>query len=278
MRNTESYLEFKKHDVFTQSWLADNESSENLLIVHGLGEHSSSYSHMGEYLSAQGISCHSYDLIGHGQSSGQRGYVSSFEQFVEQLEFIYNYFQSSLKTSGDKKLGIFCHSMGGLITLKTLAEHRLPPTTPIVFSNPLVAIKLEPPKWKLSLAQGLAQLLPRISLDNEIDDNDLTNDTQALAKYSQDPLRHRKITAKLFLELQDTTSAISSQLENVKNPCLFLLSPNDKICDADASQKLLKKFDNAKLELFPQSAHEIVNDLSKNKAFDNLIKFLKGKS
>ncbi len=277
MKNTEKYYQFKKYDIFSQSWSADktDENSSDLLIVHGLGEHSSSYTNLTTHLADKGISCHSFDLIGHGQSSGQRGYIPSFDTYVEQFENALNQFDSKIK---DNKLTIFAHSMGGLIVLKSLYKNIIPENVKIIFSNPLVGINVEVPEWKLTLAQGLSQVLPRFSMFNEIDDSDLTKDEDARINYSKDPLRHKKISVKLFLELQENTSLIKAKLKAIKNPTLFMLSTNDKICDSSATQDLSKNFINNDLELFPQSGHEIVNDLSKTKAFNIIDQYVKGQN
>lgn len=277
MKNTEKYYEFKKYDIFSQSWSPDktDENSSDLLIVHGLGEHSSSYTNLALNLAEQGITSHSYDLIGHGQSSGQRGYIPSFDTFVEQFENTLDQFDQKIKKN---KLCIFAHSMGGLIVLKSLYKNLIPENVKIIFSNPLVGINVQVPEWKLTLAQGLSQVLPRFSLFNEIDDSDLTKDEEARNNYSKDPLRHKKISVKLFLELQENTALIQAKLKSVKNPTLFMLSTNDKVCDASATQNLSKSFVNHELELFPQSGHEIINDLSKNKAFNIIDQFIKGQN
>lgn len=272
MKNTEAYFLFKKYDVFCQSWLADQNSHHHLLIVHGLGEHSSSYTHMAKYLCEHGISSHGFDLIGHGQSSGQRGYVPTFDLFIEQLAFVYQMLKNNHSTD---KISIFSHSMGGLITLKALVENVFSPETPLIFSNPLVDINVDIPQWKINLANGLAQVLPRLALGNEINNNDLTKDPEVIASYSQDPLRHKKISTKLYMELKDNTELVRAKIENIQNPTLFLISPNDKVCNADTTQALTKEFVNMNLELFPQSGHEIINDFSKLKAFDDIIEFIK---
>lgn len=272
MKNVESFFEFKKYDVFMQSWLTETPSDHHLLIVHGLGEHSSSYAPMAQYLCEKEISCHSFDFIGHGQSAGQRGYVPSFDLFAEQLVFVFNHLKNKYKTAN---VTIFCHSMGGLVTLKALLLKAFPAKTPLILSNPLVGINVDIPQWKLTLADGLAQFLPRLALGNEIKNADLTKDPEMLEKYSQDPLRHKKISSRLFIELKENTALVSAQLKAVENPALFLLSPNDRVCDADASQKMVKNFKTARMELFPQSGHEIVNDLSKERAFDDIVDFMK---
>lgn len=271
MKNTESYFEFKKYDIYAQSWLAEPVTSQHLLIVHGLGEHSSCYAHMAEYLCAKGISSHSFDFIGHGQSSGQRGYVPTLDLYVEQLAYFFNDIKAQYKNS---KIAIFAHSMGGLVTLKALFHGVFDSKTPLIFSNPLVGINVNIPQWKLTVADGLAHVLPRLALGNEINNSDLTKDPEMLKKYTQDPLRHKKISSRLFMELKENTTLVANNLKNITNPSLFLLSPHDKVCDAEASQKLTKHFVNSHLELFPQSGHEIINDLSKQKAFDDIVDFI----
>lgn len=275
MKNIECFATFKKYDTFIQSWLTEDTSDDHVLIVHGLGEHSSCYAHMAQYLTDRGVSCHGFDFIGHGQSSGQRGYVPQFELLVEQLLFVYQTLQNQNKNT---KLSIFSHSMGGLVTLKSLLDGSIKESIDLIFSNPLVHIKVEIPQWKLTLAENIAQILPRFSLGNEINELDITKDQNFLEIYKKDPLRHKKISSKLFIELQENTGLVSSQLRHVLNKTLFLISPNDKVCDADASQKLSQQFVNSHIELFPQSGHEIINDLSKSKAFDDIIDFLKGTS
>ncbi len=273
MRNTESYIEFKKYDIFMQSWLPTEPTKHHIIIVHGLGEHSSCYSHMAKYLTENKISCHGFDFFGHGQSSGQRGYIPRFELFVDELNFVH---QTLIEKYNSAQFSIFSHSMGGLVTLKSLLTHSFNENTALIFSNPLVNINVEIPQWKLAMAQNLAQVLPRLTLGNEINDKDLTKDQEVLERYKTDPLRHKKISSKLFVELQENTTLVPSQIKGIKNRSLFLISPNDKVCDAGASQTLSRNFKDARLELFPQSGHEIVNDLSKSKAFDDIIDFLKG--
>lgn len=285
MKNIEYYLEFKKYDIFLQSWLTessgskgeslDSKGKKHLLIVHGLGEHSSRYNHMAHALTQSGINCHSYDIIGHGQSTGQRGYVSQFDLFLDQLLFVYNFIK---KENHLNQLDVFAHSMGGLISLHTLIQDGFDNSTKFVFSNPLVGINVEIPKWKQGLAKNVSHLMPRLALDNEINDFDLTKDQDVLDSYKNDPLRHRKISTKLYCEFLDQTERLRLDIKPIANKSLFLISPNDKVCDSSATQDFIKNFEFHELELFPQSGHEIINDLSKDRSFERIIKFLKGES
>ena len=43
-----------------------------VLIVHGLGEHSGRWDHVAQFLSDRGLDVHAYDLRGHGLSGGPK--------------------------------------------------------------------------------------------------------------------------------------------------------------------------------------------------------------
>lgn len=46
-----------------------------VLVVHGTGEHSGRYEHVGDYFSERRLDTYSYDHRGHGESGGARGHV-----------------------------------------------------------------------------------------------------------------------------------------------------------------------------------------------------------
>ena len=62
--------------LFSQSWLPDSTPKAMLAFVHGLGEHSGRYQHVGEALAKAGYGLQMADLRGHGKSAGQRGHAA----------------------------------------------------------------------------------------------------------------------------------------------------------------------------------------------------------
>ena len=58
-------------EIFTRSWMIDSPRYD-MLIVHGLGEHSGRWTGPAEYFNAHGANVYSYDLRGHGRSGGDR--------------------------------------------------------------------------------------------------------------------------------------------------------------------------------------------------------------
>ena len=58
----------------------------HVLLVHGFGEHSGRYEHVGERFAAAGLDVHAYDHRGTGQSGGHRGHVDRWTQLHDDLE------------------------------------------------------------------------------------------------------------------------------------------------------------------------------------------------
>ena len=57
----------------------------SVLLVHGLGEHSGRYEHVGDQLAGAGLDVAAYDHRGMGGSGGRRGDVERWSQFHDDL-------------------------------------------------------------------------------------------------------------------------------------------------------------------------------------------------
>ena len=82
-----------------------------LIFTHGLGEYSKSYNEVARFFQNEGFNVLTYDIRGHGKSSGKRGYIKTYQHFLDDLKELVSFAYS--KTS---KVFLVGHSMGGLIT------------------------------------------------------------------------------------------------------------------------------------------------------------------
>ena len=101
----------------------------SVLLVHGLGEHSGRYEHVGGQMAAAGLDVQSFDLRGNGGSGGRRGHLDRWSQFhddlAERLEAV------RLSAAGQPVV-LYGHSMGGLIVLGYLLSARPKPDLAVV--------------------------------------------------------------------------------------------------------------------------------------------------
>jgi len=59
---------------YTQDWKPEGKAKAVICLVHGLGEHTGRYEHVGKALNEAGFSLFGFDMCGHGNSGSPRGH------------------------------------------------------------------------------------------------------------------------------------------------------------------------------------------------------------
>lgn len=262
--------EDRTRSLFYQTTYSQNENIKaQLLITHGLGEHSDAYKTLTAFLCTRlPIKVISWDLCGHGKSSGQRGYVGDICWFVDDYKLLLKQLQPSLP------LFTLSHSLGGLIQntveQKTMAlkdfDHKAS-----IYSNPCFGLEVKPPEWKKKGANILKTIAPRLTLDSEIKPEQLSKDPVYLEAFKKDHYRHTKVSSRLFLGMIDLLSEVTPFPEARQSEVLALLSKHDLIC---SYQKSLDIFSDCRVVTYNDSLHEIFNDIEKEDAFHKVLEFI----
>ncbi len=66
-------------DLLVRHWAAAD-AWATVVLVHGLGEHSGRYEHVGDQMARAGLDVHAYDQRGNGRSGGPRGHITLWSQ------------------------------------------------------------------------------------------------------------------------------------------------------------------------------------------------------
>lgn len=253
-----------KRELFLQKWSKEgSQSDKSFLIVHGLGEHSDAYKEIAKIL-AEFIDVYAFDFSGHGRSSGQRGYVGDIKWLLDDL--------GSVVKEINAPDFILAHSLGGLITISALQENLIQ-TKGLIFSNPCLGLKVNVPAWKRFGADLLTKSLPRITLGNEIKTTDLSNDKEYIEAHTKDPLRHKKVSPRLYLGMLDLIENLDpKRFPQLKT--LVLLSESDPICNPHKAEAYFSGLENKEVHFFSDSMHEILNDLEKRTAHKLIKDFI----
>ncbi len=69
-----------------------NELGRTLVVVHGAGEHGGRYEHFIQRVVGAGWTVIAGDLRGHGHSGGIPTHLDSFEQYLEDLDRLWEYY------------------------------------------------------------------------------------------------------------------------------------------------------------------------------------------
>ena len=235
--------------LLTRHWECSDPKA-NVLIVHGLGEHSGRWEHVGGFLAGRKYATFSLDLRGHGASGGRRTHVGSFDEYLDDVELVFG------KLSNDLPRIMYGHSMGGLITTLYAVSDR-PQADMYVLSAP--AIDAEVPAVLRATTSVLGRLTPKLALPNSIKGEQLSRDPLVGERYFADPLVETKVTTSFGLAMMAAMPAARSQLADLDRPVLVIHGADDPLVPPRASAPLAA-VPGVERKLFPGLRHEIHNE------------------
>lgn len=278
---TEASLSCLEGKVFTRLYHRQNLSQGRLLfLVHGQGEQSDRYEHFAHYLNGEVDAIACVDLPGHGKSQGQRGHIESFDHYDEAvLTAFQDVFQWMKSKSPHVQAHWFGHSMGGLISLRSLLKKTDLPLQSVSISAPLLDLAFPVPRLKKFFGELVEPILGALQLSNELDSTMISHDVSVQKSYVENPLNHNFVSPRFFVNMTKEMKSVRENQGPFHYPLLMLIAGDDKIVSAKASFeffKNLKMIDGKAKSLtsFPGFYHESFNEIAKERAFTALSAWL----
>ncbi|NOZ86141.1 MAG: alpha/beta hydrolase [Deltaproteobacteria bacterium] len=262
--------------LYRQTWFADTPKAA-ALFIHGYGDHSGRYEPLARKLTGMGVSVYALDYRGHGKSGGRRGAISSFEQYMDDVDQVR---KRLVQAEEGKPWFIIGHSLGGLIALKFAIE-RPDGASGVVVSSPLLGLALDVPAIKAFAGRLLSGILPFVSLPTEIDPKDLSHDNQIVEAYIADPLVHKVANARWFTQTEKAQHIILQSAPNLEMPLLHMQAGGDKIVSVKTSREFFEKAGTADkvYKEYPGLYHELFNEIpsDRDQVFSDLADWLSGR-
>ena len=268
-------MNWKTHDnieIFAQVWEPSVVAPRAVVcLVHGLGEHSSRYTHVAETFGKEGFVLFAFDQRGHGKSGGARGHFSSAEDFMNDIDLFLE--QARAQYPG-LPLILYGHSLGGIFVLHYSLK-RNPIVKGVIATSPALHSALEQQPIKVSMAKILGAISPTTSIASGLDPQAISRDPAVVQVYIQDPLVHDKATlgfGKLMLAVTKWT------LENAANfplPLLLMHGKSDTIAFPSSSTEFAAALkDRCTLVLWDSLYHEMHNEPEKIEVFKIMMMWM----
>jgi alpha-beta hydrolase superfamily lysophospholipase len=239
-----------------------------LLLVHGLGEHSGRYEHVGARLANAGIDVHAYDQRGFGASGGRRAWVDRWSQFHDDLA---ERLAATRREAASGPVAVYGHSLGGLVALGYALSDRPKPDA-LVLSAP--ALDAAIPAWKRGLARILAVAAPNLAIRNSLATSVLSRDPQVGVRYLADPLNHHFTTTRLGLEFLREQARCRAALGGLRVPTLVIHGEADRLVPTVASAPL-GDLPTVTRRTYPALRHELHNEPEWASVMDDVVGWLR---
>ena len=241
----------------------------SVLLVHGLGEHSGRYEHVGDQLTGAGLEVTAYDHRGMGGSGGRHGDIERWSQYHDDLQARLADVRAG---ASDRPTILYAHSLGGLIAAGYLIDDRPKPDL-AVLSSPALDSSL--PGWKKRLAPMLARVSPTVAIANGIDGTTLSRDPSVAARTVDDPLCVKVSTARFgTLALTEQARVRAAAPSGFGIPTLVLHGEADGLVPTDASA-ILADAPLVERRTYPDLRHELHNEPEGPAIIDEVVAWLR---
>jgi len=242
-----------------------------LIIVHGLSEYIASYGEFRDFLNERNIAVYGFDARGHGNSPGIRAHVNCWSEYTEDLHRFVDLVQKEQKG----KMVMFAHSMGTTIATNYLMEYQDKLDGLILCGTTIKPV--EATKWYLiPMAKLLSWVAPEVSINLKLNIDAVCSDTKVIERSKKDDMKFSTVTPRWGTEILKAIEKTKKHLDIYTMPLLVIHGELDRINDFKAVKDFFEAIPSQDKSFisYKKSFHEILNDVEKEKAFEDIYAFL----
>lgn len=256
-----------------RAWTPGPPPRAAVAIVHGYAEHSGRYDWTGRQLAARGYAVYACDLRGHGRSDGDRVFVRSFNEYLDDVCALLDQVRERHPGVPVFLLG---HSMGGCIAALAMVTRR-PRVAGVILSG---AVLTPARGLRGALLGRVVQLLARIAPRRKMRPlaaSAVSRDPAVAAAYASDPLvYHEGMPFSTAAALVRATKAIERRAPQIALPVLILHGADDALVSPRGSTWLYETVSSPDklLKVYEGLHHEILNEPEREQVLADIAAWL----
>lgn len=224
-------------------------AKKTVLLIHGYFDHTGSLKNVINYFLSLDYRVVSYDLEGHGLSSGARGEIHDFEDYVQSFRKVLAFSEER----GFYPNMVIAHSTGAAICTQFLLQYR-GRFEKVIFLAPLVRAA----NWLYILVSS--KVVPKFKkqLTRKFVKNSGDNDYLTFAK--NDPLQCRFISIPWVLAMINWNKKVEELSPSTQEVYIIQGTLDETVEWKYNLAFLRRKFPFAQIALVSEGRHQIIND------------------
>jgi alpha-beta hydrolase superfamily lysophospholipase len=253
--------------LYGQEWNPSEAIKGVIVLVHGLGEHSGRYNHVGAAFTAAGYQVVSFDFPGHGKSGGKRGY-GSYDIYAKAIDLV---LRSVRQERPPVPAFLYGHSLGASLVIYYLIKYQ-PKLDGAIASGPAFASGFPVPPVKIFAGRIMKALAPNTIFSNGLPQSGLSHDPIIQPSYVADPLVHDHISARLGIELLDCGPWLILQASKIHVPLYVIYGSEDPIISRPKIIEFTARCPEVCTpKVWEGMYHEVHNEIGKEQVLADLI-------
>ena len=258
-------------NFYVQGWEPEQKPKAVIALVHGFGEHTGRYAHVGEAFNKAGYILIGFDLRGHGKSGGARGHTPSYDALMDDIADFIKFIET--RYPGLPRF-LYGHSMGGNQVLN-FCLRRKPDVVGVIATGAWLKLAFDPASLQIMLGKVMNNIAPGFTQKSTLDTAALSHDQKVVDAYINDPLVHSKISARLFVGIYESGLWALDHAGEFSVPLLLMHGTDDRIISFAASAEFAKRAGKI-VTWHPWDGlyHEIHNEPEKAEVIKTMIGWL----
>jgi alpha-beta hydrolase superfamily lysophospholipase len=258
----------RREEPYCRVWTPAGTSVGSIFLVHGLGEHSGRYIHVGEFFSNAGFKVFAPDLRGHGRRKDPPGLIRNYSELCADVV-------SLLAVREPGPCFLFGHSLGAQIAL-WLAQQKLVSVDGIIASAPWLRLVNPPDRRLLRFARMLNRFLPNFRFSNRIQPGSASHDQAHLDSLADLELVHNFIRVRMYFEADQAAAELWAK-PRIDAPVLVACGGEDLVTSTEATQEFFKILEAPRKDLlfYPGHRHELHNETERAKVLADYLRWMR---
>lgn len=256
---------------FTRGWEPKGPPRAVAALVHGLGEHTGRYAHVGAAFTEAGLALMGFDLRGHGKSGGRRGDAPSYATLMNDVDAFLNRVETRYPAVPRFLYG---HSLGGNLVLNYVLR-RAPDLIGVIASSPWLRLAFEPSAFRVALGRLLYRVFPSLTQSAGLGADALSRDPEMRTAATSDPLSHGKISVRYYFDIRDSGEWALEHAGELVLPLLLMHGTADRITSIEASRLFVGRVgERATFRTWEGFYHELHNEVGRSEVIAAIIDWM----
>ena len=260
-------------------WKPSGEISGVIIALHGFNDYSNFIKDSALFFNNSQLAVYAYDQRGFGETptrgrwSGSQALVEDLATFMAQLKIIHP----------DTPLYILGDSMGGAVTILTMAGEDPPEVDGLVLVAPAVWSRSEMPFYQRFLLSLTAHTIPWKKVTGQSLQISPSDNVEMLEELGRDPLVIKETRIDVLYGLVNLMDQAYENAERLRSKLLLLYGENDEIIPRypvfSFFQRLpLRALGQQRLILYENGYHMLLRDLQAEIVLQDIVDWIKNQA
>ncbi len=246
-------VETDTHAIAAHLW-RPRDATGSAVVIHGYYDHVGLYRYLIEYLLNRNLAVLSFDLPGHGLSTGEPATIETFDHYVDAFDACFSAFEAHLP--GPRHL--FGQSTGGAIAMEWLLANGLTRATSPFDKIVLLAPLVRPYLWAVN---RIVYEVARLTIKERPRSFAFNTNERAFVEFlrDRDPLQARTLPVQWVTAMQAWRKRFERYRATDLSP-LVVQGHADRTVDRKYNVRIIERLFRPRIFYIPEARHHLVNE------------------